>query len=107
MKKYHLQRYDNDGNNNNEQCVYIADYYNHRVMNGVKKYLCYGDSGNHRVMRWSIDSKEISVVAGGNRKETDSNQFNRLGGLTFDRPGNLFVVDNQNNHVQKLIRNSN
>ncbi|CAF2061293.1 unnamed protein product, partial [Rotaria magnacalcarata] len=61
------------------------------------------DSDNDRVMRWTQgDKKEGTVIVGGNGAGAGANQFNVLHGLSFDRHGNLYVVDYGNNRVQRF-----
>ncbi|CAF3502140.1 unnamed protein product [Rotaria socialis] len=61
------------------------------------------DFGNHRVMRWTQgDKKQGTVVVGGNDEGAGANQFNYLVGLSFDRHGNLYVVDRDNHRVQRF-----
>ncbi|CAF4839150.1 unnamed protein product, partial [Rotaria socialis] len=61
------------------------------------------DSWNHRVMRWTQgDKKQGTVIVGGHGEGAGANQFQYLRGLSFDRHGNLYVVDNENNRVQRF-----
>ncbi|CAF4629799.1 unnamed protein product, partial [Rotaria socialis] len=61
------------------------------------------DFGNHRVMRWTQgDKKQGTVVVGGNDEGAGANQFNYLVGLSFDRHGNLYVVDRDNHRVHRF-----
>ncbi|CAF4963419.1 unnamed protein product, partial [Rotaria socialis] len=61
------------------------------------------DSENYRVMRWTQgDKKQGTVIVGGNGQGTGANQFQYLRGLSFDRHGNLYVVDYYNNRVQQF-----
>jgi sugar lactone lactonase YvrE len=60
------------------------------------------DSGNHRIMRWSKGSTEGQIILGGNGKGHKSNQFSGVDGLSFDRQGNIYVVDWDNHRVQKF-----
>ncbi|CAF3702546.1 unnamed protein product [Rotaria socialis] len=61
------------------------------------------DSWNHRVMRWTQrDKKQGTIIVGGNCKGEGANQFNGPIGLSFDRHGNLYVVDRDNNRVQRF-----
>jgi hypothetical protein len=61
---------------------------------------------NDRIMCWPKGSKEGRTVVGGNGYGEQPNQFNDLRGLSFDRQGNLYVVDRDNNRVQKFDINS-
>ncbi|CAF4569712.1 unnamed protein product, partial [Rotaria socialis] len=61
------------------------------------------DSWNHRVMRWTQgDKKQGTIIAGGNGQGAGPNQFHYPVGLTFDRHGNLYVVDWKNHRVQRF-----
>ncbi|CAF1475536.1 unnamed protein product [Rotaria magnacalcarata] len=61
------------------------------------------DQGNHRVMRWTRgDKKQGTVTVGGNGRGAGVNQLKRPFGLSFDRHGNLYVVDNNNHRVQRF-----
>ncbi|CAF1284991.1 unnamed protein product, partial [Rotaria magnacalcarata] len=61
------------------------------------------DSGNHRVMRWTQgDKKQGTVIVGGNGRGAGANQFNFPTGLSFDRHGDLYVVDSNNHRVQRF-----
>ncbi|CAF1117918.1 unnamed protein product, partial [Rotaria magnacalcarata] len=61
------------------------------------------DWGNHRVMRWTQgDKKQGTVIVGGNGYGEEANQFNGPAGLSFDRHGNLYVVDMGNARVQRF-----
>ncbi|CAF4615373.1 unnamed protein product, partial [Rotaria socialis] len=58
------------------------------------------DALNHRVMRWTQgDKKQGTVIVGGNGQGAGANQFNVPIGLSFDRHGNLYVADWNNNRV--------
>ncbi|CAF5050719.1 unnamed protein product, partial [Rotaria socialis] len=61
------------------------------------------DQGNNRVMRWTQgDKKQGAVIVGGNGEGAGANQFNVPIGLSFDRQGNLYVVDIGNHRVQRF-----
>ncbi|CAM4931512.1 unnamed protein product [Rotaria socialis] len=61
------------------------------------------DTRNHRVMRWTQeDKKQGGVIVGGNRQGAGANQFQYPFGLSFDRHGNLYVTDINNNRVQRF-----
>ena len=44
-------------------------------------------------MRWLKGSKEGTIIVGGNGEGEQSNQLSYPTGLSFDREGNLYVVD--------------
>jgi sugar lactone lactonase YvrE len=53
-------------------------------------------------MRWSAGSKEVSIIIGGNGDGQRPNQFDHIGGLAFDRQGNIYVADWGNNRIQRF-----
>jgi DNA-binding beta-propeller fold protein YncE len=66
------------------------------------------DSGNDRIMRWVKGATEGSVIVGGKGEGgRQSDQLNGPIGLSFDRYGNLYVVDRGNHRVQKFNIDSN
>ncbi|CAF3289841.1 unnamed protein product [Rotaria socialis] len=61
------------------------------------------DSHNNRVMRWTQGGKKQGTISvGGNGEGAEANQFNFPIGLSFDRHGNLYVTDRDNNRVQRF-----
>ncbi|CAF2153662.1 unnamed protein product, partial [Rotaria magnacalcarata] len=61
------------------------------------------DSWNHRVLRWTQgDKKQGTVIEGGNGQGAGTNQLIYPVGLSFDRHGNLYVVDGGNERVQRF-----
>jgi hypothetical protein len=42
------------------------------------------------------------VIVGGNGREQQANRFNDPADLSFDRHGNLYVVDRWNKRVQRF-----
>jgi hypothetical protein len=57
-------------------------------------------SNNNRVMRWLKDSKSGSVIIGGRGSGSGINLLSDPNDLTFDRQGNLYVSDWDNDRVQ-------
>ena len=57
---------------------------------------------NDRVMRWLRDAKEGSVIVGGNGRGSQDNQFNAPTSISFDRQGNVYVVDRNNHRVKRF-----
>ncbi len=53
-------------------------------------------------MRWSKETTQGSVVVDENGQGGQVNRFNCPTGLSFDRQGNLYVVDHGNNRVQRF-----
>ena len=60
------------------------------------------DRGNDRVMRWLRDAKEGSVIVGGNGRGSQDNQLSQPTSISFDRQGNLYVVDCYNDRVKRF-----
>ncbi|CAF4205936.1 unnamed protein product, partial [Rotaria socialis] len=61
------------------------------------------DQVNHHVMRWTLgDKKQGTLIVDGDRKGEGTNQFSNPIGLSFDRYGNLYVVDMSNHRVQRF-----
>jgi hypothetical protein len=54
-------------------------------------------------MSWPKGTTQDSVVVGGNEGGEQPNQFNTCCGLSFERQGNLYVIDYSNHRVQKFI----
>ncbi|CAF4703346.1 unnamed protein product, partial [Rotaria socialis] len=52
--------------------------------------------------RWLNGATQGSVIVDGNGKGGQSNQLYDPFGLSFDKHGNLYVVDNVNDRVQKF-----
>ncbi|CAF1172340.1 unnamed protein product [Adineta steineri] len=64
--------------------IYVADYY------------------NHRVMRWCEGKEEGEIVIGGNGQGNQPNQLYHPFVLSFDDEGNLYVGDYSNDRIQKF-----
>ncbi|CAF4709002.1 unnamed protein product, partial [Rotaria socialis] len=78
-------------------------YYPEGIFVDTLGTLYVADSLNHRVMRWTqADKKQSTVIVGGNGWGEGANQFNVPIGLSFDRHGNLYVVDHWNHRVQRF-----
>ncbi|CAM4981883.1 unnamed protein product [Rotaria socialis] len=61
------------------------------------------ESQNHRVVRWTQgDKKQGTVIVGGNGQAGGANQLNGPRGLSFDRHGNLYVVNHWSSRVQRF-----
>ncbi len=65
------------------------------------------DDGNDRIMRWMKGATQRNIIVGGNGRGEQSNQLNGPVGLSFDRHGNLYVVDYGSDRVQKSNIDSN
>jgi sugar lactone lactonase YvrE len=65
------------------------------------------EEANDRIMRWVKGATQGSVIVGGDGRQGQSNQLHWPVSLSFDRPGNLYVVDWGNHRVQKFNIDSN
>ncbi|CAF3413445.1 unnamed protein product, partial [Rotaria socialis] len=78
-------------------------YYPNGIFVDALGTLYVADSWNYRVMRWiQGDKTQGAVIVGGNGSGAGANQFNGPVGLSFDRHGNLYVVDWGNYRVQRF-----
>jgi hypothetical protein len=66
----------------------------------AEKYLFIVDGGNDRIVGSSLNGFRCLVGCYGSGSQ--SNQFNRPFSLSFDRSGNMFVADTDNNRIQKF-----
>ena len=57
---------------------------------------------NHRIVRWLKDSTEGELVVGDCVEGDNDNQLNGPSGIAFDNENNLYVVNQENNRVQKF-----
>ena len=64
------------------------------------------EKGNNRIVRWLKGAKEGTIILGGNVGE-QANQFSSPRDLSFDEENNLYVLDGDNNRIQKFHPNSN
>ncbi|CAF5145135.1 unnamed protein product, partial [Rotaria socialis] len=61
------------------------------------------DGGNDRIMHWLKGATRGSILVGGDGAGEQSNQLNNTPfGLSFDRHGNLYVVDRGNRRVHRF-----
>ena len=60
------------------------------------------DGASGRILRWIKGSTQPGVVVGQPILGNASNQFNGGGDISFDREGNLYVVDFGNHRVQRF-----
>ncbi|CAF1060926.1 unnamed protein product [Adineta steineri] len=68
----------------NDKSVYIADYY------------------NHRIVRWKLNSNTGHIIAGGNEEEQQNNQLFHLRDIVFDKNNNSFIISDAGN--RRVIR---
>ncbi|CAF1130163.1 unnamed protein product [Adineta steineri] len=68
----------------NNKSVYIADYY------------------NHRIVKWKLNSNTGQIIAGGNEEEQQNNQLFHLRDIVFDKKNNSFIISDMGN--KRVIR---
>jgi len=66
----------------------------------AEKYLFIVDSGNHRIVGSGLNGFRCLVGCYG--QGSQSNRLNHPFSLSFDRSGNMFVADQDNNRIQKF-----
>ncbi|CAF4171734.1 unnamed protein product, partial [Adineta steineri] len=66
----------------------------------AEKYLFIVDHRNHRIVGSGLNGFRCLVGCYG--KGSQSNQLNYPSGLSFDRSGNMFVIDTSNRRIQKF-----
>ena len=70
------------------------------VLDG-EKYLFIVDRGNHRIVGSGLNGFRCLVGCGGWGSQT--NQLSSPTSFSFDRSGNMFVVDSMNNRIEKFV----
>ena len=66
----------------------------------AQKYLFIVDNGNHRIVGSSLNGFRCLVGCYGGGSQ--SNKLFRPSSFNFDRSGNIFVADQENNRIQKF-----
>ncbi|CAF4207447.1 unnamed protein product [Adineta steineri] len=104
-----------------DDCLYISDCYNDRVMKWKKDakegIIVAGGNGQgnslkqlnrpHGVIVDDLRDKEGEIIVGGNDQGNQSNQLYYPTGLSFDNEENLYVADSWNHRIQKYEKLSN
>ncbi|CAF1686765.1 unnamed protein product [Rotaria magnacalcarata] len=92
-----------------QRCLYVSNTEKHEVRRYKLGLLVdtlgtvyVADEVNCRVIRWTQEAKQGTVIVGGNGPGAGANQFHFPYGLSFDRHGNLYVADALNNRVQRF-----
>jgi sugar lactone lactonase YvrE len=65
------------------------------------------DGANQRVVKWMPGATDGQVVAGGNGKGNDSNQFEFVTKVVVHNNGTMFICDTYNFRVQRWFKNDN
>jgi hypothetical protein len=60
------------------------------------------DSGNNRIMRWTVGASSGMIIAGSGTSGTQAYQLDSPYSISFDPYGSLFVSDWTNNRIQKF-----
>ncbi|CAF4065043.1 unnamed protein product [Adineta steineri] len=68
----------------NDKSVYIADYY------------------NHRIIKWKLNSYEGQIIAGGNGQGNQNNQLDSPINIIFDKKNNSLIISDWGN--RRVIR---
>jgi hypothetical protein len=59
------------------------------------------DSYYHRIIKWEEGASKGVVVAGGNGKESQDNQFDVITAVFWDNEENIYAADQHNHRIQK------
>ncbi|CAF1461604.1 unnamed protein product, partial [Adineta ricciae] len=92
-----------------QQNVFISDTENHRIMQWKKEtsrrkwYSRKSYYQNDRVMRWKQGATKGKLVVGGKGEGWQNDMLDGPRSLSFDRYEHLYVVDCNNNRVQKYL----
>jgi sugar lactone lactonase YvrE len=73
------------------------------IVDSDEQQIYVGDSLNARVVRWSRGAKEGKIIVGGGNITSNSEDLCRVGGIKFDRDGNLYVADIYGNRIRKYL----
>ena len=71
------------------------EYINGVNVSGSFLYIC--DTGNHRIKVYDLQLDLIEIIG---KKGTKLGQFQDPGDLAFDREGNMYVAEQENNRIQ-------
>ncbi|CAF4738744.1 unnamed protein product, partial [Rotaria magnacalcarata] len=83
--------------------ILIDNIYCYGIAMDEQRYLYVSDARKHEVRRYQLGEKKPgTVIVGGNRSGAGASQFSYPIDLSFDRHGNLYVVDMGNHHVQRF-----
>ncbi|CAF3901855.1 unnamed protein product, partial [Rotaria sp. Silwood1] len=60
------------------------------------------DGGNHRIVQWLVNAQQGRIIAGTGVAGISNTQLNYPVQLKFDIHHNLYVVDQNNNRIQRF-----
>ncbi|CAF0863646.1 unnamed protein product [Adineta steineri] len=73
----------------NDKSIYIADY------------------GNHRIVKWELNSNQGQIIVGENGRGNKNNQLNYPADIIFDKENNSFIIsDRGNSRVVRYFDNN-
>ncbi|UJR19036.1 hypothetical protein I4U23_022167 [Adineta vaga] len=72
-----------------------------------QRYLYVSDYQKHEIRRYEKGNKNGTIVAGGNGRGADLNQFNAPGYIFVDRQQTVYVADYRNHRVMKWNKGAN
>ncbi len=61
----------------------------------------------NKILHWSLEAQEGSIIVRGNEQGHQPNELYAPKVVTFDEQGNMYVVDYDNNRIQKFVVNPN
>ncbi|CAF1189371.1 unnamed protein product [Adineta steineri] len=95
------------GNGYGWELIYLPHPFGIFIDNDKSIYI--GDSLNHRIVKWKLNSNTGQIIAGGDRFGNQKNQLTGpkiCWGLTIDKNGFMYVCD-QENHVVRRLKQEN
>ncbi|CAF4184403.1 unnamed protein product, partial [Adineta steineri] len=66
------------------------------------KSIYVADSGNHRIVKWKLNSNTGQIITGGNGKGNQNDQLNGPRGIVFDNKNNSLIISDPGN--KRVIR---
>ncbi|CAF3782729.1 unnamed protein product [Adineta steineri] len=78
------------GNRKGQELNQLSNPYGIFVENDKSIYIA--DFGNHRIVKWKLNSNTGQIIAGGNGKGNQSNQLNYPTDIIFDKKNNSFII---------------
>ena len=72
----------------------------------IENVLYIADTGNHRILRWTLNDTTATVVAGGQGAGSNASQLNTPSAVYVDRNGSMVVSDSGNYRAQYFASGS-